>query len=252
MQRKEWEGAWNWNPGDSIRDICLFVDTSTIFSWHQKHTNSKFFETKIHKIQDFHTKHTNSHFFDKRLKMLTPALPVVPGTNLRYGWFEIRQRDKLWCRNHLPTSSSQKLGAIIATMEMMTTRTRNIITRVNIQMKGTTIWSTSAAWKTYTTKVIARGGRRQRAIWRTGKSRKPRNAVFDKSVPPSGKSAVAKKSGAEVGRAAVERRWDKRRLFDLLPQMGTCEDYVMPKKNESCCWRLTCPEKVMLALFDFQ
>ena len=25
-------------PGQVIRDICLLVDTSTIFSWHQKHT----------------------------------------------------------------------------------------------------------------------------------------------------------------------------------------------------------------------
>ena len=33
-----------------IRYICLFVETGTIFSWHQKHTNSGFVDTKIHKI----------------------------------------------------------------------------------------------------------------------------------------------------------------------------------------------------------
>ena len=29
-----------------IPDICHFVDTSTIFSWHQKHTKSRSFDTK--------------------------------------------------------------------------------------------------------------------------------------------------------------------------------------------------------------
>ena len=37
----------------SSRDICHFVDTGTIFSWHQKH---RFFNTKKHQIEDFHTK----------------------------------------------------------------------------------------------------------------------------------------------------------------------------------------------------
>ena len=31
-----------------IRDICIFIDTSIIFSWHQKHTNSRFVDTKHH------------------------------------------------------------------------------------------------------------------------------------------------------------------------------------------------------------
>ena len=52
-----------------------FVDTSTIFSWNQKHTSYRFVYTKF-KI--FTPKHTNSHFFwQKRLQ-------VMPGTNLRY------------------------------------------------------------------------------------------------------------------------------------------------------------------------
>ena len=42
-------------PTDSP-DICHFFDTSTIFNWHQKHTNSRLFDTKKHKIHDFHTK----------------------------------------------------------------------------------------------------------------------------------------------------------------------------------------------------
>ena len=44
-------------------------------SWHQKHTqNSRF----SHQNTLIYT------FVDKRLKILTPALPVVPGTHLRY------------------------------------------------------------------------------------------------------------------------------------------------------------------------
>ena len=36
-----------------IRDICHFVDTSTIFSRHQKHTDSRSFDNKKQKIQIF-------------------------------------------------------------------------------------------------------------------------------------------------------------------------------------------------------
>ena len=54
---------------NGTRDICHFVDTGTIFSWHQKCTNSRFFDTKKHKIQDFHTKTHSFTFFDTRLKI---------------------------------------------------------------------------------------------------------------------------------------------------------------------------------------
>ena len=36
------------------------------------------------KFMIFTPKHNNSHFFDTSLKILTPALPVVPVTNIRY------------------------------------------------------------------------------------------------------------------------------------------------------------------------
>ena len=49
----------------SIRDICPFVDTGTIFSWHQKCTNSRFVDTKKHKNPDFHTKTHSFTFFLK-------------------------------------------------------------------------------------------------------------------------------------------------------------------------------------------
>ena len=60
-------------------DICHFVDTSTIFSRHQKHTNSTSFETKN---PDFYT---NSQYFDTGLEFFTPAPHVVHVTNIRYG-----------------------------------------------------------------------------------------------------------------------------------------------------------------------
>ena len=69
----------------SIPDICLFV-TPVPFSADTKYTLiPDFFDTKIHKIQDFYTKtHLFTFFFDKRQKIVTPALPLVPRTNLRY------------------------------------------------------------------------------------------------------------------------------------------------------------------------
>ena len=36
--------------------IFVFLLTPAPFSWHQKHTNSRFVDTKMHKIQDFRTK----------------------------------------------------------------------------------------------------------------------------------------------------------------------------------------------------
>ena len=88
MQRKEWEGAWNWNWGDSIRDICLFVDTSTIFSWHQK---NRFFCTKIHKKSRFLHQNTLIHM------VLTKCWKLW----LRHCW---------WCRGQIsvwPASQSK-------------------------------------------------------------------------------------------------------------------------------------------------
>ena len=46
-----------------ICDICLFVDTRTIFSWHQKHTNSKFFWHQ--NTQNSRFSHQNTHYFTK-------------------------------------------------------------------------------------------------------------------------------------------------------------------------------------------
>ena len=65
-----WACSWNYSPLTletirdlrlviqvrSIRHICHFVDTSTIFNRHQKHTNSRLFDTEKHKIHDFYTK----------------------------------------------------------------------------------------------------------------------------------------------------------------------------------------------------
>ena len=90
------DGEWvpprrNWSEtryekvvGGFIRDICHFVGTGTIFSWHQKHTNSRFFHTKKPQNSRFSHQNTLIHFFWHQTKNLTPALPVVPGTNIRY------------------------------------------------------------------------------------------------------------------------------------------------------------------------
>ena len=68
--------------GKSIRDICRFVYTGTIFSWHQRHTNSRFLTPKTTTFKILTPKHTNSHFLDTRLKIWTPALSV---TKIRFG-----------------------------------------------------------------------------------------------------------------------------------------------------------------------
>ena len=62
----------------NIFDICHFVHTSTILSWHQKHTKSRSFDTKITQIHIHNPDDTN-------LEFLTPAPHVVHVTNIRYG-----------------------------------------------------------------------------------------------------------------------------------------------------------------------
>ena len=88
-------------------------------------------------------------------QQVTPKM--TRGLKIRWVLLQIRQENKMWCRSPV----SLKLEAIIATMK---TRARSIsITRVNTRMG---MW---AAWKTTTTKVIARAGRRQRVSRETGK-----------------------------------------------------------------------------------
>jgi len=48
-------------PND-IPEICHFFDTSTIFYRHQKHTNSRLFDTEKTQNSWFYTKTLNSHF----------------------------------------------------------------------------------------------------------------------------------------------------------------------------------------------
>ena len=66
--------------------IFVFLLTPAQFSADTKNTLiPNFLKPKYTKFKIF-TPNTLIHiFFEKRLKMLTPALPVVPGTNLRYG-----------------------------------------------------------------------------------------------------------------------------------------------------------------------
>ena len=65
-----------------------------------KHTLYQIFDTKKHKIEDFHTKTNNLHYCVTWLKTLTPALPVVPMTNIRFG--SKVQTIIFWIRNDNP------------------------------------------------------------------------------------------------------------------------------------------------------
>ena len=46
-----------------ICDICHFVDTSTIFNWHQKHTKSRLFDTRKTQNSWFSHQNTLIHIF---------------------------------------------------------------------------------------------------------------------------------------------------------------------------------------------
>ena len=71
---------------DDAYMIFVFLLTPEPFSADTKNTLIPDFLTpKYTKFKIFIPNTIIHIFFDKRLKMLTPALPVVPGTNLRYG-----------------------------------------------------------------------------------------------------------------------------------------------------------------------
>ena len=101
----EW-GCWAWDgvdPGQklggrkggrkgiegtlSIRDICHFVDTGTIFNWHQKHTNSRLFDTLIHNFLTPASKCLHQHCWWCWWQISGMVARIISSQNVYCIWF---------------------------------------------------------------------------------------------------------------------------------------------------------------------